>query len=485
MTNVTTVIKAFFAGQLSAVHIHHEVDIFVGMILLAGAGFAYAIASRRVRLDAPLATVVMYAICGLLVVGGLDHLELIVFSTRETDPLSLEEWVGVGVLAVTVGVILPWLLYRFFFSKKAIESLTEGIEETKRSAQLAQAEREVLSQRYAESADALRMSIERAYRFAALVESSRDAVIGVNEDGTVWQWNASAEALFKRASLDMVGASIASVPVSPSGDLWREILRLSSPPFLRGFDEISVIAGDGATLPVWISVSKVPSSPGSASGFAIVARDLTEKKRVEETISAALAEKNLLLKEVHHRVKNNLQLICSLLRLQSKEAADKEALVLFRKSEDRIRSLALVHERLYRSDNLSTLDFGGYVRDLVGQLVRSAEAGGAKVSVDYDVDAILFPVDNAITCGLIVHELVANSLKHREGPDIKLRVGLWRTSSAITFSVWDDGTRPIDPNLFEGATTLGLKLVRSLAHQLGGSIGVNQEEGTEFKIELP
>jgi two-component sensor histidine kinase len=214
---------------------------------------------------------------------------------------------------------------------------------------------------------------------------------------------------------------------------------------------------------------------------------MSDKKAVEEKISAALVEKEALLKEVHHRVKNNLQLICSLLRLQSKEAVDEAGLKLFRKSEERIRSLALVHEKLYRSGSLSTINFGGYLHDLVAQLVRSNSASQSPIEVEYSVVDLPLPIDAAITCGLIVNELVTNSMKHAhsEGGVMKLRVALAFGSDEVTISVWDNGTSPVSPRVIEESTSLGLSLVRTLTRQLGGSVQVLQDQGVTFTVCLP
>lgn len=469
----------------AVVHLHHEIDIFVGVLLLVGALLTYWVASRRVHLSENVSTLLLFFLCGMLFVSGLDHFAVVLNAQKSEDAFSIEEWCVAAAVGIGVCALLPWMAFRVLSFKRALRHLADRVEMSAKSADLAQAERQRISERYAESADALRRSVERAYRLAALVENARDAVIGVDDDGKIWQWNGAADALFRLDTLSMVGGSLESIEVRPSGNLWREVVRLSGPPFLKGVDELTLVRGDGTTLPIWVSVSKFPPSAGGASGFAVVARDLTEKKRVEERISAALAEKSLLLKEVHHRVKNNLQLICSLLRLQSKEASDPGALKLFRTSEDRIRSLALVHERLYRSENLATLNFGGYVRDLVGQLVRSAEFGGKAVEIEFAVEEIPFPVDNAITCGLIVNELVGNSLKHGASPNAKLRIGLSSDATRVTFTVWDNGTETVDPDLFDNATSLGLKLVRSLTQQLGGTVGLHQNGGTEFKVVLP
>lgn len=466
-------------------HVHHELDIMVGILLLAGAALLYWVAARRVSFSERYRDTLLYTLSAVLIVGGLDHLTLVLDAQRSGDPFSLEEWVVALVAALGIGAIGPWLLARVYSTGRAVKLLKDQVQISARSASVAQAEREHISERFAESTDALRRSVEGACRLAALVDNARAAIIGVNEEGQIWQWNAAADALFKLDGLAMIGGSLESIKVRPSGNLWREVVRLSGPPFLKGVDELTLVRGDGTLLPIWVSISPVPATAGGGSGFAIVAHDLSEKKRVEERISAALAEKGLLLKEVHHRVKNNLQLICSLLRLQAKETSDPGALRLFRKSEDRIRSLALVHEKLYQSQNLATLNFGGYVRDLVGQLVRSAELSGMKVAVDYALSEISFPVDNAITCGLIVNELVANSLKHGASSEAKLRIALRNDGSRIIFSVWDNGKEFVDQNIFDNAASLGLKLVRSLTRQLGGSVGVHHNGGTEFTVELP
>jgi PAS domain S-box-containing protein len=347
------------------------------------------------------------------------------------------------------------------------------------------AQQRELSQRYAASSNALAKTTAEAFRFEALVRSSKDAVIGVNEDGTIWHWNPAAEELCKRGAQEMLGQSLENVRVGPSGDLWKETKRINTLPYLKAQGEVPLVAGDGSVVPVWFSVSRLPEQSGG--GFSIIARNMSDKKAVEEKISTALVEKEALLKEVHHRVKNNLQLICSLLRLQSKEAADEAGLRLFRKSEERIRSLALVHEKLYRSESLSTINFGGYLHDLVAQLVRSSSSSLAPIEVEYSVMDLQFPIDTAITCGLIVNELVTNSMKHAksEGSVMRLRVGLQRQDEDVFISVWDNGTSPVAPNVIEDSVSLGLSLVRTLTRQLGGAVKVSQDEGVAFTVRLP
>ena len=166
---------------------------------------------------------------------------------------------------------------------------------------------------------------------------------------------------------------------------------------------------------------------------------------------------------------------------------DEAGLRLFRKSEERIRSLALVHEKLYRSESLSTINFGGYLHDLVAQLVRSSNSSLAPIEAEYSVMDLQFPIDTAITCGLIVNELVTNSMKHAksDGTNMRLRVGLERHDEEVAISVWDNGTSPVAPNIIEESVTLGLSLVRTLTRQLGGVVKITQNGGVAFTIHIP
>jgi two-component sensor histidine kinase len=185
-------------------------------------------------------------------------------------------------------------------------------------------------------------------------------------------------------------------------------------------------------------------------------------------------------------VKNNLQVISSLLNLQAAGVADPHALEQLRESQNRIRSMALIHERLYQSNNLARIDFGEYVRSLVGFLARSY--GVPEVRVDVCIDNISLPVNTAIPCGLIVNELVSNALKYafpggRAG-EVIIRLDLASKRSAI-MTVADNGVglpRDLD---FRNTTTLGLQLVNTLTKQLNGEIGLIRDRGTAYSITFP
>ena len=473
------------ASLWSTEDIHPFVDTALGLILVFGGLVALALVKQRISLSNRSVRAVVALLGAACIVGGVDEIAVAVLGIDTGDPFSLVEYLtALGILGVTL-VALPWFVLRTRSAHQTIQTLRGEIQVTGRMADEIRAQQRELSQRYVASSNALAKSTAEAFRFEALVRTSKDAVIGVNSDGTIWHWNPAAEELCKRRAEEVLGQSLEIVQVGPTGNLWSETQRIVTLPYLKAQGEVPLIARDATVVPVWFSVSRLPEQSGG--GFSIIARNMSDKKAVEEKISAALVEKEALLKEVHHRVKNNLQLICSLLRLQSKEAADEAGLRLFRKSEERIRSLALVHEKLYRSESLSTISFGGYLHDLVAQLVRSGSSSQTHIDVEYAVVDIQFPIDTAITCGLIVNELVTNSMKHAkaDGGPMKLRVALERREDDVSISVWDNGSTPVSPTVVDESVSLGLSLVRTLTRQLGGTVVVSPNGGVAFTIHLP
>jgi two-component sensor histidine kinase len=225
-----------------------------------------------------------------------------------------------------------------------------------------------------------------------------------------------------------------------------------------------------------------------------VARDITERRKAEEQIRASLREKEVLLKEVHHRVKNNLQIISSLLNLQSEYIRDPEMLKVFNESQQRVKSMALVHEMLYRSSNLAEVDFADYVRELSTQLVRSYGTSAKAVEFRLNVDPVALGIDRAIPCGIILNELVSNALKYgfpngrRGAVYVDVKSGPNRTLRMV---VGDNGVGLPEGFNLDEAESLGLKLVRMLTYQLQGELRVERSSallgggtGTEFTITL-
>ena len=214
---------------------------------------------------------------------------------------------------------------------------------------------------------------------------------------------------------------------------------------------------------------------------------VVERQRVEEKMSASIKEKEVLLKEVHHRVKNNLQIITSLLRLQADGTEDPRVADMFRESQSRVRSMSLVHEYLYKSQDLASIKFSEYLENIVSSLFRSYGLQTENIAMHLDVDESPLNLNTAIPTGLIVTELVANVFKHAFKPGTK--GNLWvrfRTleNDFYELVVRDDGQGLKEDIRLDTAESLGLRLVKTLVTQLRGTIEIHRNNGTDFRIKL-
>lgn len=216
--------------------------------------------------------------------------------------------------------------------------------------------------------------------------------------------------------------------------------------------------------------------------------EISGRKKAEELIKDSLKEKELLIKEIHHRVKNNLQIVSSLLKLQSGYVKDEEALNMLLESQNRIQSMALVHQKLYQSKDLSRINFNEYLNQLLSHIRHAYKIDADSFSIKVNTENIQVDVDTAIPCGLIVNELVTNSLKHAF-PNFKkgnIQIDL-RTDKGGNYvlSVGDDGIGFPEKLDFRNTSTLGLQLVITLVEQLSGQIELKNETGATFEIKFP
>ena len=218
--------------------------------------------------------------------------------------------------------------------------------------------------------------------------------------------------------------------------------------------------------------------------------EIAERKRAEEEIKASLKEKEVLLKEIHHRVKNDLQVVSSLLYLQSEHIKDEQSLATIRESQSRIKSMALVHEQLYQSKGLARVDFAEYIQNLATYLFRSYGVNPDAITLKINADDVSLGIDTAIPCGLIISELVSNSLKHafpagKAGGDreSEIRINLHADDdNKLTLIVSDNGVglpRDLD---FRNTESFGMHLVNTLTRQLEGTIELDRSGGTAFEI---
>jgi PAS domain S-box-containing protein len=240
----------------------------------------------------------------------------------------------------------------------------------------------------------------------------------------------------------------------------------------------------------WMAVRAVPLTrdDGSVSGWVGMNADITERKRAEAATEASLAEKEVLLTEIHHRVKNNMQVISSILGLQAGLVNDERARLAFDECQGRVQSMSLVHERLYQSANLASIDFAEHLRDVCELIAVAFDQPARRVELVVEAESLAMGLDVAVPVGLIANELLTNALKHafpgrRDGV---VRVSLRHEGGGkVALTVADDGVG-IPPDLdWQKARTLGLRMVRSLLRQIDGELEIERDRGTRVTARFP
>jgi len=213
---------------------------------------------------------------------------------------------------------------------------------------------------------------------------------------------------------------------------------------------------------------------------------LTTKNYIEQ-LQQAIDEKVILLKEIHHRVKNNLQIISSLFILQSGGTKDEQVLKVLKESQSRIESMALIHEKLYQSESLAKINFNEYLQDLTTDIFHSYDISHGQIELHVDIGEIELDIDTAIPCGLIINELISNVIKYAfpDKPGV-LNINFHlNTEKEYELLVQDNGVGIPEDLQIETANSLGLRLVRILVNQLKGKLQVKRDQGTQFIIQIP
>jgi PAS domain S-box-containing protein len=323
-------------------------------------------------------------------------------------------------------------------------------------------------------------------RFGDLFEFAPDAIVMSDSSGIIKDTNRQAEVLFGYEREDLVGQpSEVLMPISLQSVPAESVLPSLRSDIVGGGVRAATARGlhkDGSEFPIEVSVARLGSEPAVT---VTAVRDVTERIRVAEELEASLREKDILLREIHHRVKNNLQIISSLLRMQS-EAADPVTRGVLQDSVHRVRSMGLIHERLYQSHTLARIEFGEYAQDLAGVLVRSYDVANV-VRLITKVEPVDIDIDTAIPLGLILNELVSNALKYAfsDGGSGDLRVEIDSTPEfGFRMTVADSGPGLPSGFLIDYTQSMGLQLVSSLVRQVRGELTIKNRPGALFRVTI-
>jgi PAS domain S-box-containing protein len=349
-----------------------------------------------------------------------------------------------------------------------------------------------------------RLAEEQIQHQAGLLQNVSDAIIATDKNQDIQVWNKAAEKIYGWNAEEAIGKNFHDLinPLYHYQSREEVIEKLAQEGAWSG--EIIHHLRNGKQIPVHSTITILKDAAGVQAGSVSVNHDISERKHAEEQTRASLKEKEVLLQEIHHRVKNNLQIISGLLTLQADQSAGKSIDEIFRESQDRIRSIALIHEKLYRSHNLAEIIFDEYLRALIENLFLSHGVTAGRITVQYEMESMLFTIEKAIPLGLIVNELVTNALKHAfpAGQQGEIRIGLHGYEGAKSHALkTDSGTLHYFPTcelivadtgvglpagqIPEQQKSLGMNLVSMLAKQLQAELKVHTGPGTEFRLIFP
>ena len=326
-------------------------------------------------------------------------------------------------------------------------------------------------------------------RFNDLYDFAPVGYVTIDLEGNIREANLTLVHMLGIERRRLVGGKLSRFVGRESQDTLHQHLqevRAGSQPTPRF--ELTLRRADGTTLFAQLDSACSTDVVTAELTCRIAISDITERRQADERLKASLREKEVLLREIHHRVKNNLQVISSLVSLQADGLTDSVVRGLLGDVRDRVRSMALVHERLYSSDSLAALDFAEYARSLAGYLLRTYAEVAANVRLSLAVEPIALPVGAAVHCGLILNELVSNALKHafpdRRSGELVVSLERDPVSSAVCLSVRDSGVGLPAGLDWRNAPSLGLRLVHMLARQLNGTVAVRSGTGTEFLVKF-
>jgi len=339
-------------------------------------------------------------------------------------------------------------------------------------------------------------------KYRNIVETANEGILIIDDEAIVTYAN--------KKMAEMLGYSLEEGIGRPIWNFICEgneaIVKLNLEKRRRGINEnyeLKLIRKDGSSLWVLINAKSLFDKDGKFTGSISMFTDITKRKEAEKALIKFEAAR---MKEIHHRIKNNLQVISSLLSLEAERFSDAKMLETLRESQNRVASMALIHEELYEGDKIDTFDFAAYLRKLTSELFSSYNVGNDNISLNLDLEHVYLGMDTAIPLGIIVNELVSNALKHAfpagSKGEIQIRLRKAETPAAnhdisdsgpcsmekdsfdYILRVADNGKGMPEEIYFENADSLGLKLVNILVEQIDGYIELKRDHGTEFTIRF-
>lgn len=335
-----------------------------------------------------------------------------------------------------------------------------------------------------------------AEQFRLALEAAPIGMLMVDRQGRITFANAQIEKLFGYTRAELIGAQIEQL--LPANSRERHSSHRNdyfAAPQTRASGAIQDLHGvrmDGTQIPLEVGLAPVSASDGELVLCSVI--DITQRKRSEQQLRertadlmAAIRERDVLLQEIHHRVKNNLQVISSLINMQIRKLTVSASRDVLKECKTRIEAISLIHQKLYQTTNFANVQFADYARSLAGNVLHVAEAS-ERITMEFDFDDIALPVDKAIPCGLILNELLTNAVKHAYpgGGSGTVRMALRHsTEKRLQLEVSDHGVGMSDPDPNGPHNSIGLQLISTLAEQLQGDLQLINRDGTTVRVDFP
>ncbi len=316
----------------------------------------------------------------------------------------------------------------------------------------------------------------------SLIEASLDPLITIGPDGGVNDVNMATEKVTGYSRVELIGSDFSVYFTEP--EKAREVYQLVfKDGFVRDYP-LKIQHKNGDVTSVLYNASVYRDESGDVVGVFAAARDVTKLNKAKNDLKKTIKEKNVLLSEVHHRVKNNMQIISSLLNLQTHYVSDDKTISILKESQDRVKAMAILYEKLYLSDDLTEINFEEYIQGLIKGLFYTHNVEEGQISTTIEIENIFLNIETSIPCGLIISELVSNSLKHAfsNGRKGKISLSLQSVGDKFELIVSDNGIGFPEDLDFRNTDSLGLQLVNNLVNQIDGEISLEKSHGTQFKI---
>jgi PAS domain S-box-containing protein len=322
--------------------------------------------------------------------------------------------------------------------------------------------------------------------YKTLLKTDPDSVVTTDLEGNIIQFSQHTMFMHGYTQDDLEGKSIFDLFAPECQDKALRTLIETIENGTSRNNELTLLKKDGSRFTGEINASTIKNLQGENFTVMYTMRDISHHKQAEAEIQASLDEKEVLLREIHHRVKNNLQIISSLLNLQSSYLKDNASKEVLKESKDRVKSMAMIHQKLYQSGNFEKIEMGEYIEYLVKGLFSSYGVDHDKIKIKTDLQKIYLDIDTAIPLGLIINEIITNSIKHAFPGELKGEIFIKIVQEGENYLIVaaDNGVGLPEDLDVEKTESLGMQLVNNLVRQIDGELELKRTEGTEFRIKL-